>query len=87
MNILKKADEIVNQNSDIEHRDYGDFTTSMQTTAKIASLMGGKEITTIDCFNIMIAMKLSRESVAHKEDSLLDAVGYIAGLNNFHNGK
>ena len=87
MNILLKANQIVNEDSDAEHRNYGEITESMTTTAKMASLMSGKEITTVDCFNILIALKLSREAIAHKEDSLLDACGYIAGLNKYHNGK
>ena len=34
-------------------------------------------------FKALIALKLSREAYAHKEDNLLDAVAYIGGLNNY----
>jgi thymidylate synthase len=85
MNILKKADEIINQRSEEKDRQYGPMDKSMDNAAKMASLMSNKTITAIDMFNCMIALKLSRESYSHKEDNLLDAVAYAGALNNYHN--
>ena len=85
MNILKEANKIVNERSQEADRQYGPFSEGMEKAAKLASIMGNKEITTIDMFNCMNALKLSRESYAHKEDNLLDLVAYIGGLNNYHN--
>ena len=31
----------------------------------------------------MIALKLSREAYAHKEDNLLDVVAYIGSMNDY----
>jgi peroxiredoxin family protein len=83
MNILKKANEIVNLSSEEKERQYGPFEEGMGKAARLASIMSNKEITTIDMYNCMIALKLSRQSYNHKEDNLLDAVAYIGSMNNF----
>lgn len=85
MNILKKADEIVNEGSEEKERMYGPFEQGMERTAKIASLMTGKELTAHDAYALLIALKLSRESYHHKEDNLLDAVAYLGSWNNYIN--
>jgi hypothetical protein len=82
MNILKKADEIVNDRSEEKERQYGDFHNCMRKTAAIASELSSKNISTTDAYNVLIALKLARESYSHKEDNLLDAVAYIGSLNN-----
>lgn len=82
MNILKRADEIVNIRSEEKEREYGPFEEGMKKAADIASIMCNKEITTSDMYICMIALKLSRESYCHKEDNLLDACAYIGSLNN-----
>ena len=85
MNILEEANKIVNERVQEKERQYGPFSESIEKTAKMASLMSNKDITTIDVFNVLISLKLTRESYTHKEDSLLDAVAYIGGLNNYYN--
>jgi hypothetical protein len=87
MNILKKADEIINERSEEKIRDYGPFSKGMERAAQIASGATGKHLTAKDMFMAMIALKLSRESYNHKEDNLLDAVAYIGALNNYENGE
>ncbi len=87
MNILKRADEIVNKRSEEKDRTYGPFSEGMGRAAKILSGMTGKEISTDFMFLALIALKFSRESYHHREDNLLDAVAYIGGLNNYHNEK
>lgn len=85
MNILKKANEIVNLSSEEKERQYGPFEEGMTKAAKLASIMSNKNITTIDMYNCMVALKLSRQSYNHKEDNLLDAVAYIGSMNNYIN--
>ena len=85
MNILEKANEIVNLRSEEKERMYGPFEDSMEKAAKIASLISSKEITVIDMYNCMVALKLSRQSYSNKEDNLLDAVAYLGSLNNILN--
>jgi hypothetical protein len=85
MNILTKANEIVFERNEEKERQYGPFLDGMMEAARIASLMSRKEITTTDMFNCMIALKLSRQSYNHKEDNLLDAVAYMAALNEYEN--
>lgn len=83
MNILKEADKIVNDRSQEKERQYGDFITCMEKTAKIATLMGSNVISTTDAYNVLIALKLARQSHSNKEDNLLDACAYLGSLNNF----
>lgn len=85
MNILKKANGIVNERSEEKQRQYGPFFECMSKTARIASEMSSKELSTEDCYNVLIALKLARESFSHKEDNLLDAVAYLGSLNNYKN--
>lgn len=85
MNILEKANEIVNLRSEEKERQYGPFEEGMERAAKILSSMTGDSIDAIFMYKAMIALKLSRESFNHKEDNLLDAVSYIGALNNYIN--
>lgn len=85
MNILKKANDIINNRSEEKEREYGPFNESMKKAAIIASELCNKTITTEDFFKCMIALKTSRMAYNLKEDTLLDAVGYIAALNNYSN--
>ena len=85
MNILKEADQIINDRKEEKERMYGPFEEGMERAASIASLITDKEITAIDMYKCMIALKLSRESYNHKEDNLLDAVAYLGSMNNYFN--
>jgi predicted nucleic acid-binding protein len=87
MNILQKANEIVNLRSEEKEREYGDFINCMKKTAVIASEMSNKQISIEDAYNVLIALKLARQANKHKEDNLLDAVAYIGSLNNYQNLK
>lgn len=83
MNILEKANEIVNLRNEEKERQYGPFEEGMERAAKILSGMTGLDFNAEFMYNALIALKLSRESYNHKEDNLLDAVAYIASLNNY----
>jgi hypothetical protein len=72
MNILKKADEIVNQRREEKDRQYGSFSEGMQICSNIAGLIRGKTFEPEDAFAMLIGLKLSREHFNHKEDNLLD---------------
>jgi len=87
MNILEKANQIVNERSEEKERQYGNFIECMEKTARIASELSNKKITTNDTYNILIALKLARQANAHKEDNLLDVVAYIGSLNELLNQK
>lgn len=82
-NILKQADQIVNQRSEEKNRQYGSFNDSMDKMRDIFNAMTGLELETKHMFQAMIALKLSREAHAHKEDNLLDAVAYMGAMNNY----
>ena len=82
-NILKAADEIINNRSEEKERMYGPFEEGMRRAAMICSGMTGKEWTGSDMYAALVALKLSRHSYNYKEDNLLDAVAYLGGLDNY----
>lgn len=84
-NILKKANQIVNERSEEKERQYGPFQESMKNAAAIYNLISpqNEQITTAGIYRAMIALKLSREAYNHKEDNLLDAVAYIGSMNDY----
>lgn len=84
-NILKKANAIVNERSEEKERQYGPFQESMERAATLYNLMSPKnqQITASGMYRAMIALKLSREAYAHKEDNLLDAVAYMGSMNDY----
>jgi DNA-binding protein H-NS len=82
MNILIKANEIVNERKEEKERQYGPFDESMEKASKIASIISNKEITNDDMYICMIALKLSRQSFCKKEDNLLDLVAYVGAWQN-----
>jgi hypothetical protein len=87
MTLLQRASEILDKRSEEPERNYGDFTESIDRTAQLATLMGKKEITPEDVLNVLIALKLARESHAHKEDNILDAIVYLAQKNSTYDNK
>lgn len=87
MNILEKANEIINVRSEEKERMYGPFEEGMDRASKILSGMTGMQLDASFMYKAMIALKLSRESYNHKEDNLLDAVAYMGSLNNYINNK
>lgn len=87
MNILEKANEIVNERKEEKEREYGNFDDSMLKASLIASELCNKEITKEDFYKCMIALKMSRMAYNTKEDTMLDCVAYVAALNNSKNGK
>ena len=84
-NILEKANQIVNERSEEKERQYGPFKASMKRAAALYNLMSPKDqqITTVGMYRAMIALKLSREAYAHKEDNLLDAIAYMGSMNDY----
>lgn len=84
-NILTKAHEIVYERAEEKQRQYGDFHEGMERAAKIFNGMTGQNATAPDMYKALIALKLSRESYNHKEDNLLDAVAYMASMNDYLN--
>ena len=85
MNILHRADEIVNHRSEERERQYGPSSECMERAANIFNAISpkGESITPEGMYRAMIAMKFAREANAHKEDNLLDALAYIGALNNY----
>lgn len=81
-NILKHADQIINERAEEKERQYGPFMECNQKAAEIASVITGKPLTALDVSWVQVAVKMARESNAHKEDNLLDMVATIGAINN-----
>jgi len=86
-NILSIANDIINKRSEEKERQYGPISEGMERCATIFNGMTGLNLTAEHMFKAMIALKLSRESYAHKQDNLLDCAAYIGALNNYYNEK
>ena len=86
-NILKMADEIINQRSEEKERQYGPMGEGLERAAKIASGITGKDFTADDIFASLIALKFSRHSYNYKEDNFLDAAAYLGAWNNYIQSK
>ena len=86
-NILKRADDIVNNRSEEKERQYGPFYVCMERATAIFNQMSApnRQLTPVDMYKAMIAMKLAREAFSHKEDNLLDAVAYMGSMNDYIN--
>jgi hypothetical protein len=84
-NILKQAHEIVYERAEEKSRQYGPFEEGMQRAAQILNGMTGLNVDATVMYKALIALKLSRESYNHKEDNLLDAIAYLASMNDFLN--
>ena len=82
-NILQKAHAIVYERTEEQSRNYGDIQDSMITASCIATHISGRIVSPKEIYISIIAIKLSREAHAHKEDNLLDAVAYISALNDY----
>lgn len=89
MNILEKANTIVNQRSEEKERMYGPFDKSMERAAAIynAASPDNEQISVAGMYRAMIALKLSREAFSHREDNLLDAAAYLGAWNNYINNQ
>lgn len=85
MNILEKANQIVNERSEEKERQYGPFIESMKRATTIYNSMSpdDEQISVGGMYRAMIALKLSREAYSHKEDNLLDAVAYMGSMNDY----
>ena len=81
--ILEEAIEIVVDRKD--GRNYGSFSEGMKRATMIFNGMTGHDIDTKDMYAALVALKLSRESYHHKRDNLVDACGYLQGLDDLHN--
>lgn len=83
-NILKRADQIVNHRSEEKERQYGPFAECMDRATVIYNAMSPKDeqMSSLGMYRALIALKLSREAYAHKEDNLLDAIAYMGAMNH-----
>jgi adenylosuccinate synthase len=82
---LLRAHRIVNLRSEEQERRHGPFSVGMEKTAVVASILTGKELTAVDCYKILMALKISRIANSIELDSMTDLCGYVEGLWNYKN--
>jgi RNase H-fold protein (predicted Holliday junction resolvase) len=82
--ILQQAHDIVFERAEEKERLYGPFEEGMEQTARIASELSRKDISTVDVYNVLIALKLSRASWNYRKDNYLDAMAYMASLDKYY---
>lgn len=63
-------------------KEYGSFKDNMTKISVIFEATSGIKLTEEQCAKSLIALKLAREGTKHKRDNLIDAVGYIALLDD-----
>ena len=71
--ILSEANDIVNNQV---RKEYPHPTENFKVISDIATTIGNKFLSPIDCVNVLISVKLSREKFSHKRDNLVDLAGY-----------
>ena len=72
-NILEEALRITSSD---RRSAYGHPRNDFERTAKISSILLGKELSAKEIVLILIAMKLSRHAFKYKRDTILDVAGY-----------
>jgi hypothetical protein len=85
MNVLEHASQILYERSEEKERQYGPFDKGLEITRDLANLMTNSEMSLQQIYAVIIALKLSREAFAHKEDNVLDAIVYLAQYNDHMN--
>lgn len=81
MNILKEAEKIISKD---RREAYGPVNQSFEQIAKIWSGILNTEITSKQVALCMIGLKMQRESFSHKDDNLVDLVGYTLLLQKLN---
>jgi len=81
MKLGKSCDEAKKLITSSRAEQYGDQDKNFTLIAEMASLLTGKELTKTDIVKIMISVKLMREKYKHKNDNLVDIIGYTDILN------
>ncbi len=76
--ILLQAEKVVNGARDVQ---YNNPIVAFEEYSEIARVAFGLKITSIEIVKVLMAIKLGREKYKHKEDNLLDLVGYTSILN------
>jgi len=73
--------------------DYGDYRVSFTAMATVwtvllgSKLSAGSSVSPSDVGLLMAALKLVREAHKHKDDNLVDAVGYLSIVSKLENNK
>ena len=87
--LIKDSLDIVN----LRGNDYGDYRVSFTAMATVwtvllgSKLSAGSSVSPSDVGLLMAALKLVREAHKHKDDNLVDAVGYLSIVSKLENNK
>ena len=87
--LIKDSLDIVN----LRGNDYGDYRVSFAAIATVwtvllgSKLSAGSSVSPSDVGVLMAALKLVRQAHKHKEDNLVDAVGYLSIVSMLEKNK
>jgi len=87
--LIKDSLDIVN----LRGNDYGDYRVSFAAIATVwtvllgSKLSAGSSVSPSDVGLLMAALKLAREAHKHKDDNLVDAVGYLSIVSMLEKNK
>lgn len=79
-NLLEKANEIMNVRSEEKERQYGPFVESITRASIMATEMCDVTISEETMVKCLIALKLSRLKYNLKDDTIMDGMAYLDGL-------
>ena len=68
-------------------KQYGSFKDNMSKVSNIFYELTNKRLTEEECGFFLVALKLAREGTKHKRDNLVDAVGYLALIDDMRDRK
>lgn len=72
--ILQKCIKI----ADKKQEQYGEADKSLKLCSELLKKIFHIELSTADICNVLVCLKLSRESNTHKDDNILDTINYLA---------
>lgn len=79
-NLLLEANGIMNERSEEKNREYGPFVESINRAAFIATQLSEVTISPETMVKCLIALKLGRLKYNLKDDTIMDAMAYLDGL-------
>ena len=81
--ILQEAQNIVYE-SDSKRLQYGEITQTYQKTSEAFRALTGVLIEPEHVGILLVLFKLNRECNSHKRDNLVDACGYLTGIEELY---
>jgi len=84
MNIIERANDIINNKSEEKQRQYGDINEAMHAQELIYNeIFNPDDDLVVRGFKRMLALKIARTRIHASEDTLLDLIAYTGAFNDY----